>query len=66
MAPYRELVTSGGSGQVTLDKQDLRQDGLVDEDGEPREDVVVELEREEEKTYTVKLIEESELVHSAD
>lgn len=66
----RNVKTNGGSARVTLTKADLREDGLF-EDGELPDELTISVNRAAERTYVVRIpddsgdlpaLEESELV----
>lgn len=57
--PVRKLRNIDGSGGVTLPKDDLRRDGLIDEDGEIRE-AFVEVDRTDEGEYLLRAVDPDE------
>lgn len=54
---FRRLVDRDGSGTVTLDKGDLKLDGMVDENGNIREQEM-HIQRIGEGAYLVRVVKE--------
>lgn len=55
---FRKLVERDGSGTVTLDKDDLRLDGLVDPEGQVRVGQEMHVQRIGRGAYLVRAVED--------
>jgi hypothetical protein len=55
---FRKLVERDGSGTVTPNKDDLRLDGLVDQDGRVRPDREMHVQRLGRGAYLVRAVED--------
>lgn len=63
--PFRKLRDRNGSPAVTLDKDHLRRDGVLDADGSIPDDRQLLVERVEEGAYLVRVIESVEEIPEA-
>lgn len=56
--PFTKLCVRSGSGYVSLPKDDLRMDGLLDEDGDVVEGREMHVQRAGDGTFIVRVVED--------